>query len=162
MGPARRQNSAMGHAASIGAQWMASPPHRAGPARPGHPLDRDRRPGRVLDVQRLLIRRTPVDLMSRTAIGRGPGAPRARPDAARSEEQRVADPRQDDLLELRVTPAGDPLEGQGDRADDLSGAVDREVVVEDGASRAWRSGRTRSSSSLWTSTLTANPPPGAD
>ena len=29
MGPARRQNAAMGHAASIGAQWMASPAHRA-------------------------------------------------------------------------------------------------------------------------------------
>lgn len=29
MGPARRQNSAMGHYASIGAMWMASPSHRA-------------------------------------------------------------------------------------------------------------------------------------
>lgn len=29
MGPARRQNSAMGSAASIGAQWLASPPHAA-------------------------------------------------------------------------------------------------------------------------------------
>jgi hypothetical protein len=29
MGPARRQNSAMGNAASIGAQWMASPAHRS-------------------------------------------------------------------------------------------------------------------------------------
>ncbi len=29
MGPARRQNSAMGHAASVGGQWMASPAHRA-------------------------------------------------------------------------------------------------------------------------------------
>ena len=29
MGPARRQNSAMGHYSSIGAMWMASPPHRA-------------------------------------------------------------------------------------------------------------------------------------
>src|SRR5262249_18727816 len=29
MGPARRQNSAMGSAASIGMQWMASPAHRA-------------------------------------------------------------------------------------------------------------------------------------
>ena len=29
MGPARRQNSAMGHYASIGAMWMASPAHRA-------------------------------------------------------------------------------------------------------------------------------------
>jgi uncharacterized protein YkwD len=29
MGPARRQNAAMGHAAGIGAQWMASPAHRA-------------------------------------------------------------------------------------------------------------------------------------
>lgn len=29
MGPARRQNSAMGNYASIGAMWMASPAHRA-------------------------------------------------------------------------------------------------------------------------------------
>lgn len=29
MGPARRQNSAMGHYASIGAMWMGSPAHRA-------------------------------------------------------------------------------------------------------------------------------------
>jgi uncharacterized protein YkwD len=29
MGPARRQNSAMGHYSSIGAMWMASPAHRA-------------------------------------------------------------------------------------------------------------------------------------
>lgn len=29
MGPARRQNAAMGSAASVGAQWMASPAHRA-------------------------------------------------------------------------------------------------------------------------------------
>ena len=29
MGPARRQNSAMGNGASVGAQWMASPAHRA-------------------------------------------------------------------------------------------------------------------------------------
>ncbi|GAC1449982.1 MAG: hypothetical protein NVSMB9_34150 [Isosphaeraceae bacterium] len=29
MGPARRQNSAMGHYASIGAMWMNSPAHRA-------------------------------------------------------------------------------------------------------------------------------------
>jgi hypothetical protein len=29
MGPARRQNSAMGHYASIGAMWMASPAHQA-------------------------------------------------------------------------------------------------------------------------------------
>ena len=29
MGPARRQNSAIGNAASIGAQWLASPPHAA-------------------------------------------------------------------------------------------------------------------------------------
>lgn len=29
MGPARRQNSAMGQYASIGAMWMASPAHRA-------------------------------------------------------------------------------------------------------------------------------------
>lgn len=29
MGPARRQNSAMGHYASIGAMWLASPAHRA-------------------------------------------------------------------------------------------------------------------------------------
>lgn len=29
MGPARRQNSAMGSAASIGTQWLASPPHAA-------------------------------------------------------------------------------------------------------------------------------------
>jgi uncharacterized protein YkwD len=29
MGPARRQNSAMGHYASVGAMWMASPAHRA-------------------------------------------------------------------------------------------------------------------------------------
>jgi uncharacterized protein YkwD len=29
MGPARRQNSAMGNYASIGAMWMASPGHRA-------------------------------------------------------------------------------------------------------------------------------------
>jgi Cysteine-rich secretory protein family len=29
MGPARRQNSAMGSAASIGAMWMSSPAHRA-------------------------------------------------------------------------------------------------------------------------------------
>lgn len=29
MGPARRQNSAMGNSASIGAMWMASPAHRA-------------------------------------------------------------------------------------------------------------------------------------
>jgi hypothetical protein len=29
LGPARRQNSAMGNYASIGAMWMASPPHRA-------------------------------------------------------------------------------------------------------------------------------------
>jgi len=29
MGPARRQNAAIGSAASIGAQWMASPAHRA-------------------------------------------------------------------------------------------------------------------------------------
>jgi uncharacterized protein YkwD len=29
MGTARRQNSAMGHYASIGAMWMASPAHRA-------------------------------------------------------------------------------------------------------------------------------------
>jgi hypothetical protein len=29
MGPARRQNAAMGSATSIGAQWMASPAHRA-------------------------------------------------------------------------------------------------------------------------------------
>ena len=29
MGPARRQNSAMGHYASIGSMWMASPAHRA-------------------------------------------------------------------------------------------------------------------------------------
>lgn len=29
MGPARRQNSAIGTAASIGAQWLASPAHRA-------------------------------------------------------------------------------------------------------------------------------------
>jgi uncharacterized protein YkwD len=29
MGPARRQNSAIGSAASIGAQWLASPAHRA-------------------------------------------------------------------------------------------------------------------------------------
>jgi uncharacterized protein YkwD len=30
MGPARRQNSAIGNSATIGAQWMASPAHRAG------------------------------------------------------------------------------------------------------------------------------------
>jgi hypothetical protein len=29
MGPARRQNSGMGHYASIGAMWMASPAHQA-------------------------------------------------------------------------------------------------------------------------------------
>jgi uncharacterized protein YkwD len=29
MGPARRQNSAMGNLATIGAQWLASPAHRA-------------------------------------------------------------------------------------------------------------------------------------
>jgi uncharacterized protein YkwD len=29
MGPARRQNSAMGNYANIGAMWMASPAHRA-------------------------------------------------------------------------------------------------------------------------------------
>ncbi len=29
MGPARRQNAAMGHYASIGAMWMNSPGHRA-------------------------------------------------------------------------------------------------------------------------------------
>ena len=29
MGAARRQNSATGHFAQIGAMWMASPPHRA-------------------------------------------------------------------------------------------------------------------------------------
>jgi uncharacterized protein YkwD len=29
MGPARRQNSAMGNYASIGSMWMASPAHRA-------------------------------------------------------------------------------------------------------------------------------------
>jgi uncharacterized protein YkwD len=29
MGPARRQNSAMGSYASIGAMWMSSPAHRA-------------------------------------------------------------------------------------------------------------------------------------
>jgi hypothetical protein len=29
MGPARRQNAAIGNAATIGATWMASPAHRA-------------------------------------------------------------------------------------------------------------------------------------
>ena len=29
MGPARRQNSGMGHIASMGAMWMASPAHRS-------------------------------------------------------------------------------------------------------------------------------------
>ena len=29
MGPARRQNSAMGSSATIGSQWMGSPAHRA-------------------------------------------------------------------------------------------------------------------------------------
>ena len=62
MGPARRQNSAMGNFATIGAPvaGLAGPRRRA--ARPEHPRHRHRRHGRLLDVQRLLMRtpRRPV------------------------------------------------------------------------------------------------------
>ena len=54
MGPARRQNSAMGAFANIGSMWMNSPAHRAALLDPTITRDRDRWPGCVLDVQRVL------------------------------------------------------------------------------------------------------------
>ena len=58
MGPARRQNSAMGSYASIGSMWMASPAHRAALLDPSIRWIGIAGLGRLLDVQRQLTGRS--------------------------------------------------------------------------------------------------------
>ncbi len=58
MAPLADRTPPWGHYASIGSMWMNSPAHRAAALLdPIDPLDRDRRPGCVLDLQRLLALR---------------------------------------------------------------------------------------------------------
>ena len=121
MGPARRQNAAMGSFANIGSMWMNSPAHRAALLDPDDPLDGDRRPGRILDVQRLLnsrsrpfvvvvIKHTPVDeflddLAHDARPRRNPGQIRATGRSSGhppSQEQSVADAGEDRLLQVSV------------------------------------------------------------